>query len=63
LETYAPLGCGLQTGAGTVLNLLTVRPGTSIAVIGVGAVGLAALMAAKIAQTGTIITVDVHQSG
>lgn len=62
LETFAPLGCGLQTGAGTVINVLKVSPGTSIAIIGVGAVGLAALMAAKICDAGTIIAVDIHES-
>jgi Zn-dependent alcohol dehydrogenase len=45
-----------------VLNVLKVHPGSSIAVIGVGAVGLAALMAAKIAHAGIIIAVDIHQS-
>jgi aryl-alcohol dehydrogenase len=59
-RTFAPLGCGLQTGAGTVLNVLKVHPGSSITVIGVGAVGLAALMAAKIAQARTIFAVDIH---
>ena len=49
LEMLGPLGCGLQTGAGAVLNSLGVRAGQSIAVFGVGAVGLAAVMAARIA--------------
>jgi Zn-dependent alcohol dehydrogenase len=62
LEIYAPLGCGLQTGAGAVLNVLKVVRGSSIAIIGVGPVGLAAVMAAKIAQAETIIAVDIHQS-
>ena len=42
-------GCGVQTGAGTVLNSLAVRPGSSVLVIGAGAVGLSAVMAAVIA--------------
>jgi len=46
LELLSPLGCGLQTGAGTVMNSLAVPAGASIAVFGVGAVGLAAVMAA-----------------
>jgi Zn-dependent alcohol dehydrogenase len=62
LETFAPLGCGLQTGAGTVLNVLKISPGSSIAIVGVGAVGLAALMAAKISEAGTIIAIDIHES-
>src|ERR1700721_1803265 len=49
LQTLAPLGCGIQTGAGAVLNCLKPKAGESIAVFGVGAVGLSAIMAAKIA--------------
>jgi aryl-alcohol dehydrogenase len=60
LEILGPLGCGLQTGAGTVLNVLRAGPGDSIAVFGVGPVGLAALMAAKVAGCTTIIAVDVN---
>ncbi len=48
LELLAPLGCGLQTGAGTVMNSLAVPAGASIAIFGTGAVGLAAVMAARI---------------
>ena len=48
LEILAPLGCGLQTGAGTVMNSLTVSKGESIVVFGTGSVGLAAIMAARI---------------
>lgn len=62
LETLSPLGCGLQTGAGTVLNSLAVRAGESIAILGTGAVGLAAVMAARIAGGGPIIGVDVVPS-
>lgn len=58
LHLLAPLGCGLQTGAGTVLNTLNVQPGDSLMVMGTGAVGLAAVMAAKIAGATTIIAVD-----
>lgn len=62
LETLAPLGCGLQTGAGAVVNVLKVPQGSSIAIFGVGAVGFAALMAAKTAKAATIIAIDIHQS-
>lgn len=58
LATLAPLGCGLQTGAGTVLNTLAVQPGDAIAVLGTGAVGLAAVMAARLVGAGPIIAVD-----
>jgi aryl-alcohol dehydrogenase len=59
LELLAPLGCGLQTGAGTVLNSLKVPKNASIAVFGTGAVGLAAVMAARIIGAGPIIGVDI----
>ncbi|HOD36690.1 MAG TPA: NAD(P)-dependent alcohol dehydrogenase [Syntrophales bacterium] len=62
LEILAPLGCGLQTGAGTVMNSLAVRAGESLAVFGTGAVGLAAVMAARIAGAGPIVGVDVVPS-
>ena len=58
LELLAPLGCGLQTGAGTVLNRLKSQPGSSMVVFGVGTVGLAAVMAAKVADCATIIAID-----
>lgn len=59
LEMLGPLGCGLQTGAGAVLNALKVAPGSSLAVIGTGSVGLSAIMAARIAGAGRIIAVDL----
>ena len=58
LELLGPLGCGLQTGAGAVLNVMQPEAGRSIAVYGVGGVGLAGLMAAKIAGCDPIIAVD-----
>jgi aryl-alcohol dehydrogenase len=57
-----PLGCGIQTGAGTVLNSLAVPAGASLAVFGTGTVGLAAVMAAVIAGATTIVAVDLHSS-
>jgi aryl-alcohol dehydrogenase len=59
LELLAPLGCGLQTGAGTVMNSLKVPKGASIAIFGTGAVGLAAVMAARLVGAGPIIGVDL----
>ncbi len=61
LETLAPLGCGIQTGAGAVLNVLRPEPGATVVVFGAGAVGLSAVMAAKVARAGTIIAVDMHE--
>jgi aryl-alcohol dehydrogenase len=62
LEHLGPLGCGFNTGAGTVLNELKPEIGSSLAVFGAGAVGAAAIMAAKVAGCSTIIAVDVHDS-
>jgi len=58
LELLAPLGCGLQTGAGTVMNSLKLSGGESIAIFGTGAVGIAAVMAARIVGAAPIIGVD-----
>ncbi|PAU74798.1 NAD(P)-dependent alcohol dehydrogenase [Halomonas salipaludis] len=60
LELLGPLACGVQTGAGAVLNALGVVPGSSIAVFGVGSVGLSAIMASVVAGATTIIAVDRH---
>ena len=62
LDVMAPFGCGVQTGAAAVLNTLKVKPGRSLAVFGAGAVGLSALMAAKIAGCGPLIAVDTKPS-
>jgi aryl-alcohol dehydrogenase len=58
LTRLAPYGCGFQTGAGTVLNVLQPGADDSLAVFGAGAVGLAALAAARYAGTGTLVAVD-----
>ena len=62
LALLGPLGCGIQTGAGTVLNRLRPAFGSSIVVYGCGAVGMSAIMAAKIAGCEHIIAVDVHDT-
>jgi aryl-alcohol dehydrogenase len=62
LEILGPLGCGIQTGAGAVLNALAVGAGDSVAVFGVGGVGLSAVMAARAAGATTIIALDVLPS-
>jgi aryl-alcohol dehydrogenase len=62
LELLGPLGCGIQTGAGSVLKAMKVEAGASFAAFGSGAVGLAAVMAAKVAGATTIIAVDVTPS-
>jgi len=58
IELFGPLGCGVQTGAGAVMNALQPKAGTSIAIYGAGTVGLSAVMAAKIVGCTTIIAVD-----
>lgn len=60
LELLGPLGCGIQTGAGGVLNTLHPEAGSSIVVFGTGAVGISAIMAARIAGCTTIVGVDVR---
>ena len=62
LAKLGPLGCGIQTGAGAVLNTLDVHAGSSFVVTGAGALGLSAVMAAKVAGATTIIAVDRHAS-
>lgn len=61
IELLGPLGCGVLTGAGAVWDALQVRPGASIAIFGVGAVGLSAVMAAQVAGATTIIAIDQNQ--
>ena len=60
LATAGPLGCGIATGAGAVLNVLAPRPGASLVVFGAGNVGLAGVMAARCSGATTIVAVDRH---
>ncbi|MFC0330691.1 NAD(P)-dependent alcohol dehydrogenase [Paenibacillus sepulcri] len=62
LALLGPLGCGIQTGAGTVFNSLQPKFGESIAIFGAGSVGLSAVMAAKIIGCSRIIAVDIIPS-
>ena len=62
LEILAPLGCGVQTGAGAVLNVLRPRAGGALVVFGAGAVGLSAVIAAGLTPLAKIIAVDLHES-
>ncbi|TQS43426.1 NAD(P)-dependent alcohol dehydrogenase [Cryptosporangium phraense] len=59
LRSVGPFGCGFQTGAGAVLNVLRPEAGASLAVFGAGAVGVAAILAAQLSGCGTIVAVDV----
>ncbi len=58
----APLGCGVQTGTGAVINTLAAQPGMGFVCFGVGAVGLSAIMGAKIAGCDPIIAIDVNNT-
>ncbi|MFC3932528.1 zinc-binding dehydrogenase [Streptococcus dentapri] len=60
LHLLGPLACGLQTGAGTVLNYLKSEFASSIVIAGAGGVGLAAVMAAKISNCQNIIVIDIY---
>jgi aryl-alcohol dehydrogenase len=62
IELLGPLGCGVQTGAGSVLNALNPPAGSDIVIFGAGAVGLSAVMGAVIANCTTIIVVDIKQN-
>ncbi|WP_329334617.1 NAD(P)-dependent alcohol dehydrogenase [Streptomyces sp. NBC_01352] len=58
LESIAPLGCGVQTGVGAVWNVLKPTLGSTVVVLGAGAVGLSAVMAAALTPAATIVAVD-----
>lgn len=62
LEIAAAFACGVNTGAGAVLNVLKPPAGSSIALFGAGSVGLAAVMAARIAGCAVICAVDPHEN-
>jgi aryl-alcohol dehydrogenase len=58
LDTTGPYGCSISTGAGTILNELRPEPGASVAIFGVGNVGLSAVMAARLTGATMIIAID-----
>lgn len=62
LAALCSLGCGVQTGAGAVLNRIKPKKGSSMVVFGCGGVGMSAIMAAAIAGCNTIIGVDIVPS-
>lgn len=61
LHLLGPLACGMVTGAGSVLEAFRLRPGQTIAVFGTGGVGLAAVMAARIAGAARIVAIDIDE--
>ncbi|MGX7894606.1 NAD(P)-dependent alcohol dehydrogenase [Tsuneonella sp. HG222] len=62
LEKLGPLGCGVVTGAGGVIEALKVGYGDTIAVFGTGGVGLSAVMAAKLVGAKRIVAIDIDRS-
>ena len=62
LDRAALIGCAVTTGVGAVIHTAGVRPGSSVAVIGCGGVGLSAINGAAIAGAGRIIAIDIHDS-
>lgn len=54
------LGCGISTGWGAAINNTTVTPGSTVAVWGLGAVGLAVIQAAKLQGAGRIYAIDIN---
>ena len=60
LEILGPMGCGVMTGAGAVINSLQAKPGSSIAVFGIGPVGMSAILGAVVCGCTTIIAVDIN---
>ncbi|QLG28639.1 NAD(P)-dependent alcohol dehydrogenase [Halorarum halophilum] len=62
LELLGPLGCGIQTGAGGVINSLDPQPGASIAIFGAGSVGLSGLLGAEIKGCSDVVVVDLQEN-
>lgn len=62
LATYAPLGCGVQTGAGGIMRSLRCRPGSSVVIIGAGTVGLSAVLGAVIQGCAQIIVIEPKEA-
>jgi S-(hydroxymethyl)glutathione dehydrogenase/alcohol dehydrogenase len=60
LEKVCLLGCGITTGIGAVLNTAKVQPGETVAVFGLGGVGLSAIQGAQMAKAGRIIAIDIN---
>jgi aryl-alcohol dehydrogenase len=60
LELIGPLGCGIQTGAGAIMRSLACEAGSTLLVLGGGAVGLSAVMAAAVQGCSTVIVVEPH---
>ncbi|WP_136680624.1 S-(hydroxymethyl)glutathione dehydrogenase/class III alcohol dehydrogenase [Neptunomonas sp. XY-337] len=62
LEEVCLLGCGVTTGMGAVLNTAKVEPGATVAIFGLGGIGLSAIIGATMAQASRIIAIDINES-
>lgn len=62
LDKVCLLGCGITTGIGAVLNTAKVEPGASVAVFGLGGIGLSVIQGAAMAKAGRIIAIDINES-
>jgi len=60
LEKVCLLGCGVTTGIGAVLNTAKVEEGATVAIFGLGGIGLAAIIGAKMAKASRIIAIDIN---
>ncbi|MEY3287910.1 MAG: hypothetical protein RLZZ419_152 [Pseudomonadota bacterium] len=61
LEKVCLLGCGITTGIGAVLNTAKVEPGSTVAIFGLGGIGLSCVQGAVMAKAGRIIVVDINE--
>jgi S-(hydroxymethyl)glutathione dehydrogenase/alcohol dehydrogenase len=62
LEEVCLLGCGVTTGMGAVMNTARVEPGATVAIFGLGGIGLSAVIGATMAKAGRIIAIDINES-
>jgi S-(hydroxymethyl)glutathione dehydrogenase/alcohol dehydrogenase len=61
LDKVCLLGCGVTTGIGAVLNTAKVEPGSTVAIFGLGGIGLSAIQGAVMAKAGRIIAIDINE--
>lgn len=61
LEKVCLLGCGITTGIGAVLNTAKVTPGSTVAIFGMGGIGLSAVQGAVMAKASRIIVIDINE--
>ncbi len=62
LEEVCLLGCGVTTGMGAVMNTAKVEEGATVAIFGIGGIGLAAVIGATMAKASRIIVIDINES-